>query len=152
MASFEDGNGRKWNVLITLGTVEKIIRECDVNLFKVFDNHAELLARLHGDHILLAACLRVACADQIEAEQDFFHGIYGDALIRASDAFFEALVDFFPGPETRAALRQMETTARNLKRRTEELAIPKAMRILEEFDVEKEAKKLAESVGSGVES
>ena len=108
---FTDDNGDDWLVAITVATVKRLRALLDVDLMTILDERGQLLGRFVDDPVLLADVLYVICkpqADEREVSDEQFGGLLaGDTLEKATGAFLEALVDFFPLATKRKALRRL---------------------------------------------
>ena len=108
---FTDDSGRDWLVAINVTTVKRVRALCDVDLMAILDESGALLARFVDDPALLADVLYVACQAQADerdvSDEQFGELLAGDTLQKATDAFLEALVDFFPQETRRKALRRL---------------------------------------------
>lgn len=116
MKTFTDADDRKWTVAIDIPTARRVRDELDIDLLSALDG--ELLQRLSRDTYLLVDLLYVLCQEQAVAagvtDQAFGSGIRGDAIDAATDAFLQALTDFFPRRE-RAVLAQVSQKSADLK-------------------------------------
>lgn len=110
MTTFQDLEGRTWPVRITVADA-LALREIGVDVATLDEN---TLAKLCDDPVTLVAALWVVCRPHDRhglSETDFARAIAGDVLAEATNAFLEALADFFPSPKRRvlkAALRAAE--------------------------------------------
>lgn len=124
MKTFRDINGRDWALTIDVNSIERVIDLCGINLLKLFDGKFEQLAALFGDHFKLLDILWALVGRQstdgatdderaaIAAERKAFRGaIKGDSLEAAANALVDEVIDFFPDPKRRQALRDFMTTS-----------------------------------------
>lgn len=131
MATFHDSQGRGWTVVLTYRKYKQILNELDVDLFQllVSDKAGELWQKLMMSVCLPADIVTIICRDLAEERgltQDQFQDLlYGDVLGHAMEALREALVDFTPDPQIRAALWAMnEEAAKAMKKATQDLPTP----------------------------
>ena len=101
------GEERIWNITISVGSVKMLKRELDVDLAQIDE---ELFKRIQVDPILACDIIYVLVKPQADAEgvspETFYNMMLGDLLYGASGALIEALVDFFPNPARRRAIRK----------------------------------------------
>jgi len=118
MHGFKDSAGRYWAVRVDVGAVKRVRAALGVDLMQVAERkNAEggrepgVLERLASDPVLLVDVIYVLCRDQAEAQgvsdENFGATMAGDALDGAVKAMLGALVDFFPNPRERAALKRL---------------------------------------------
>jgi len=119
MKTFRDNAGREWAIEVTVAAVKRVRSLIQVDLLEAADG--KLLEKLASDPVLL--CDVVFCLVQPEAkargisDEDFGRGLAGEAIERATAAFLEELVDFFPPARRRllskalGKLRLLETKA-----------------------------------------
>lgn len=109
MASFTDKNGRRWSIAIDGSHVINARRTFNVYLPGMFTDGNKPLQELLGDFEKFVGTLWICCEEQaIKAgvtEMEFAAGLGGDTFKAATDAFIEALIDFFPQAAQRAALK-----------------------------------------------
>ncbi|MCS7168066.1 MAG: hypothetical protein RMI91_11980 [Gemmatales bacterium] len=113
----------------------------------MLDDHFKGLGQLLGDPVKLVDVLYVLCQDEANARQvsdeDFGRAMFGDAAHRATEAFLQQLIDFFPSPRGPQALTTILTEARNVRQRI----IERAEAVLANFDADREANKPMHSFG-----
>lgn len=124
MQKFTDATGRDWPVTITVGTVRRVRQLVDVDLLKLDE---ALLKRLATDPVELANVLYVICEPTCDergiSDEQFGELLGGDVIDQATEAFIEAIIDFFPRAR-RTVARQVRAKAKTheerlLKRTTE---------------------------------
>ncbi len=102
MQTFVDDKKRNWELAINVGIMRRVKsklsdRNCD--LLKLDEGTPPLVARLSVDVELLVDVLYVILLDQVEQQnlspEDFALGLGGDALSKATAAFWGELSDFF---------------------------------------------------------
>ncbi len=124
MGRFTDNAKNDWDVDISVATIRRIKSVLDVNLLDVAEDGGKLAKRLEDDPVLLIDCLFVCCEKQAAARNvkdvDFGEAMFGDTLEAAANAFWEALVAFFPPAKrrllekARQKLKALETKALEL--------------------------------------
>ncbi|MCS6852479.1 MAG: hypothetical protein NZ700_15055, partial [Gemmataceae bacterium] len=92
--------------------------------------------------VLYVLCQGEANVRQV-SDEDLGRVIFGDAIHRATEAFLQELIDFFPDPRGRQALTTILTEARKVRQRI----IERAEAVLANFDADREANKLMHSFG-----
>jgi len=109
MARFKDNAGRTWPVIINVDAVKRVketlkFDDRPLNLMTCVED-GEFLARLAADPVLLCDLIFVVCKPDADAQgvtdTDFGRAMAGDAIEHATDAFLEALVEFFPAKKRR---------------------------------------------------
>jgi len=100
MKIFKDARDRTWNVTVDVGAVKRVRDLCDVDLMDAIADGGVLLAKIDADPVLLCDVVFVLCQEQAAASKvsdvDFGRAMVGDAIDRATSAFLDELVDFFP--------------------------------------------------------
>lgn len=98
--TFQDKNGRSWRLELTVGTARQLKADLDVDLYRIFDEADDLLARLAHDDALFVDLLFVVLEDELAADGmsdvDFAKALNGQAVAQARGALGVALGDFFP--------------------------------------------------------
>ena len=118
MHGFKDLAGRYWSVRVDVGAVKRVRSALGVDLMQVAQGKNSeggrepgVLERLASDPVLLVDVIYVLCRDQAEAhgvsDEEFGAAMAGDALDHAVQAMLGAIVDFFPHPRERAALKRL---------------------------------------------
>ena len=101
MAKFKDNAGREWTVAIEgVSGLERVAKQADVRLDRLFDDELAGLTALARDPIKLVSVLWVMVEEQAQktgltAEQ-FGRSLGGDSLEAATTALIEAVADFSP--------------------------------------------------------
>jgi hypothetical protein len=119
MHDFVDSAGRRWSVRVDVGAVKRVRTRLGVDLMDVAGKGKEgspgVLQRLAADPVLLVDVLFVLCEVQARergvSDEQFGESMAGDALDHAVKAMLGAIVDFFPNPRERAALKRVLTAA-----------------------------------------
>lgn len=107
MASFTDANGNEWTVQIDIPTVKELKKQ-DLDVLAMFEGEMQVFEKVIGDPITLVDTLWIVCKEQTDqGETAFAKALVGDALMRAAHALVEAVIDFFPDPKRRQALKEM---------------------------------------------
>jgi len=100
MSHFTDTANRRWNLSINVGTVKRVRELTDVDLLAILDR-PQMLNELAGDPVRFVDVLFVIIKPQADSldvtDEQFGETLDGSAIEAATDAFLEALVDFFPG-------------------------------------------------------
>lgn len=104
MQKFKDSSGREWCITVDVRAIARVRDLCQVDLAKLFDDDFRLMQALFEDPVKLADVVWVLIntGDRLE----FDTGFTGDTLESAANALVEAVIDFFPNPKRRAALRE----------------------------------------------
>ena len=112
MRKFTDKKDNEWFFDITIGTVSRVKKEMDLDILDMGDE--SFLKTIAGDPMKLGQLIYVLLRDQVEKagikEEDFYHGFSGDTIDEATDAFLQALVDFFPKSERRTTQLMLAKT------------------------------------------
>ena len=100
--TFEDTDGNKWDMKITLGTVDDVYRELGVDMLRLGEaaekgDDKSLLEVLYQDLVLLGRVFYHIVKRQHPeiTEDDFLHSLGGDAQFNADRAFRAELLGFF---------------------------------------------------------
>lgn len=134
MRTFTDNTGRTWTVAINVATVKRVRELKQVNLMEAVTGG--LINKLEDDICLFVDVLYCVCKPEADAnnisDEQFGSALAGDALEKATDAFLDELIDFFPG-----AKRKMFRAAFQKQRETEQIAIQKLTERLDRMDMGK---------------
>ena len=99
MPQFKDAKGDAWTVVVNGGTIKRALDLLKVDLGDPLSGKPPLLTRFDMDIAFKVDLLYVACLPEAEkrgvADLEFAERLEGDALYAASEAFLEALSDFF---------------------------------------------------------
>ena len=121
MSHFTDTANRRWNLAINVGTVKRVRELTDVDLLAILDR-PQMLSDLAGDPVRFVDVLFVVVkpqADQMQiTDEQFGEALDGSSIEAATDAFLEALVDFFPGAR-RATLQKVLGRAKEVSAQAE---------------------------------
>lgn len=125
MPQFKDAKGETWTVTINGGTIKRALDLLKVDLGDPLAGDPPLLTRFDTDiafkvDLLLVACLPEADKRGIK-DIEFAERLEGEALYAASEAFLEALSDFFQSLRRTHIVRAIEKQ-RELVRRAVETA------------------------------
>lgn len=142
--SFTDTNGARWTVEINVSTVRRCRSVVGVDLMQAATSGGEALSALVTDPVGLVDVLYLCCEreakDRGVSDEDFGRGLAGDAIERATAAFVQALIDFFPNARDRKMLteswqrmnRLMERGRDAIERKMDDPEMEEAA--MEEFD------------------
>ena len=107
MPSFTDKAGHVWRLDLNITTIKRVKSLTGVDLLS--DDYAETLVELGRDVIKLVDVLFAIAQPQTEAAgitgEQFGEGLAGDIINDATDAFINALIEFFPSEKKRRAFR-----------------------------------------------
>jgi hypothetical protein len=128
MSSFKDTEGRIWTLRLTVASIRRIKDIAGVDLsVSAFFSEGSLLAELSSDYLKVARVVYAAVAPEAEkrgiSEEAFQDALSGDCIEQMSNAFLEALADFFPGLQgnvLRRVLKASEEQKEKLARQAEE--------------------------------
>lgn len=148
MHSFTDNQGRSWVVAINVASAKRVRSLTGVDLYALVNDNFQALGKLVDDAITLVDVLFCLSTDPHGRppldDEDFGRSLVGDAIGRATDAFLEDLVDFFPDPRRRAGLKKVIDATRRVVDGTLNLST----RRLSEVDLDAEVERLIGSSGS----
>ena len=123
MQSFQDKNGRKWNIELNVGTAKRVKAECGVDLVNAItltrDGKAQVseLESLAEAPVLLVDVLFSLCRVQAQecGVDDFaFAELFNaDAVEESCNALMEEIINFSQ-PAKRKALTRIYKTAQNV--------------------------------------
>ena len=127
MRTFKDSEGREWIVGVTVDTVKRVRGTLDVDLLEAASG--DVFMRLASDPILLCDVLYVVCKPQADerqiSDEDFGRSLNGDVIEKATDAFLEELIDFFPQGR-RKVMRRLKERSTELTDRAMESILKRA--------------------------
>lgn len=145
MAQFKDHSGKCWNVEINVGAIRRVRDAVGIDLYKIISDSLQGVGELMQDIVKFVDVLYLLCKPQLDAakvtDEMFGESLSGDALERASNAFVEALIDFFPNQQARNRLREFIEKRREVGKHLLEIAAEQ-MRTL---DPKEEASRLSKS-------
>lgn len=148
MHTFQDSNGRVWAVNINVGTLKRVRALCGVDLYNILSFEGKdtgLLEQLANDPILLVDVIYAVCKDEADrlgiTAEAFGESMAGDAIVNATNALLDDLVDFFP-----AAKRMVLNRIMNATRRYQMAAEKQLMRQVENGMVEETLEKVLTDV------
>lgn len=111
MHSFRDSEGRPWDVVINVATMKRVRTLVGVDLYKLPEDGFKPLGELLGDPCkfvdTLYAIVKPAADAKSITDESFGAALGGDYIEKASEAFVEELIDFFPDARRRSALRKV---------------------------------------------
>ena len=121
MKTFTHNAGRTWTVAVTVNAVKRVRDLLGENLLDT----AQVVPRLLSDPILLCDVVYCVCKPEADAQQvsdeEFGQAMFGPAIAGAKQALMEELVDFFPEPADREALKAAIQSGNTMSRRAAEL-------------------------------
>ena len=121
MSHFTDTANRRWNLSINVGTVKRVRELTDVDLLAILDR-PQMLNDLAGDPVRFVDVLFVVIKPQADSlnvtDEQFGESLDGSSIESATDAFLEALVDFFPGAR-KATLQKVLRRAKETSEKAE---------------------------------
>ena len=107
MKSFQDNEGRRWDLALSVDAVKRVKALTEIDLLEAVDG--KLLERLAGDPVLLCDVIYAVCKPQADqsniTDEQFGRAMAGDAIDAATTALLEELVGFFPS-RRRAVLQK----------------------------------------------
>lgn len=149
MASFQDSRDREWQIALDAQSILAIRADCDPDfLLNDFDRQDNTFSRLQADPVLLCRVIYLLCSEQRQersvTEKEFYLGVMGDAIDRATEALMGAIVSFSPR-RTRETLeafaKQEELQTEAMQRATAKVADPKLREeMLSRIDAEVDAR------------
>ena len=150
MREFIDSTGRKWVISITIDAVKRCRDLLEINLLEPEKGDPPLLTRIGTDEILFCDLLYCLCKPQLDkagiSDQQFGEVLGGDAILSASNAFYEELIDFFRKrgrtDRAKAAAKQQEMIS---------LAVEKIGQTIEKLDLTAEIDKALGSVSTSLQ-
>lgn len=104
MKSFKDDSGSAWVISINVDSLERVAALAGIDLTKLFDGQMELLGKLVDDLQWTCRVLWVLVGEG-RTRAEFAAAMSGDTLERAINALIGDVIDFFPSPQRRQALR-----------------------------------------------
>jgi len=142
---FTDSEGRNWIVPINVATMKRVKDACDVDLTDAVNG--KLIEQLLVDMIKFVDVLYILCKDDADklnvTDFDFGRSLGGDSLEAATEAFCEALVDFFP--KTR---REVMRKARRKRNELDQRAAAVLSKQLDNPELDKEFDKILSERGN----
>lgn len=154
MKTFKDNQNREWIVTLNVAMMKDIRSQLGLDLINVItldskgDIKVDLIDKIVNDPCLLVDILWVICSHQAKEEEitdiDFGSSMAGEAIEKATSAFLDELVDFFPGAK-RLFLKKAVDLSRKYQGEMKNL-LTKA---LEDPELEK---KIAESMNLSTQS
>jgi hypothetical protein len=139
MAKFTDANGNEWIIKIDPVLVDEVYAETKagnpegLSLYKLLDGGFENFRELLENIPLLLNVVHLLIREQAQAKgidtPNFLRGMNGDAIEAASEALYDALVEFAP-KKKRELMASLKTEAKALAEPLLSKASDKAMMIL----------------------
>ena len=120
MIQFKDAKGDTWSVAVNGGTIKRALDLLKIDLGDPLAGEPSLLTRFDTDLAFKVDLIYVACLPELNlrgiTDEEFAQRLEGDALYAASEAFLEALADFFQKLRrthvVRAIEKQLDVVAR----------------------------------------
>lgn len=110
MATFQDAQGRSWELALDAPTIDTIRDEIDQDFLK--GDPLQTCKRLGEDPALICHLVYVLCrrqmAERAISQEDFYRAVIGPSIDAAGEALEEAMLGFIPGRRREL----MEVTAR----------------------------------------
>ena len=155
MPQFKDARGETWTVTVNGGTIKRALDLLKVDLGNPLAGNPPLLTRFDTDIVFKVDLLFVACLPQAEKrgvqDVEFAERLEGEALYAASEAFLEALADFFQHLRRTHVVRAIQKQRQLVERAVETAAgLVDSPELDENFDAELEA--LGRSFASSLRS
>jgi len=146
MRTFTDNTGRAWTIAIHVLAVKRVRSLVGVDLYALVGEGFAGLQKLLADPVSLVDVIYCLCKEEADkrstTDEDFGRAMAGDSIERATHAFIDELIDFFPDPRVRAGLQKTIEKARAL----ESAMLTQAETILDSVDPETIAKGTAEKL------
>lgn len=97
MREFTDGTGKIWKISITIGSIIRVKSKLGVDLLQIEQGKPPLISRLWQEELLMAEILACLMGEQLSDKSDaeIYEAFDGATLIKATNAFYEELSDFF---------------------------------------------------------
>jgi hypothetical protein len=145
MRTFADKKGREWSIEITIGSIKRVRDLLGLNLAQPYDGSPPLQARLASDIIAFCDALYALVKPQADEagidDAKFAELIHGDAILKASDAFWEEWRDFF-----QSAGRTDAAKAISKQRQMTRLAVETAEKRVEQIDAAQKVESIFSSL------
>ena len=133
MKTFVDNMGKTWTVTVNVGTIKRVKDLLGINLVQAITG--DLIEKVENDICLFVDILYVVCKQQAQAnnisDEKFGELLGGDSLEKATEAFLDQLIDFFP-----EAKRKLYRKAWSKTKQAEVLAVQKLEKKLQAMDLE----------------
>jgi hypothetical protein len=105
---FKDGNGREWFIKLNVGLIEEIKDKTGVDLDKMISEPKSISEMIFIQPTKLVGVLLICCWDQLgEITPRQFGTLFDRELLdKASDAFLEAVMLFYPRSSVAGVIRE----------------------------------------------
>ncbi len=147
MQMFRDTDDTQWSITIHVTAVKRVRSIVGVDLYALARDGFRALEDLLGDPIRFVDVLFVLCKDEAAGggitDEDFGKRMGGDAIIAATDAFVQELIDFFPNVKARQSLHKLIRKGREVGEATMSRVVDEADKMLAAVDVNQAAEQLA---------
>ena len=126
MKTFNDKDGRVWEISLTLDSAIRVKDVLDIDLLQPELGDPPLITRLGTDEMLLGQVLCCLLGDQFEkhnvSEQDVRRAMDGATIMAAQTAFYDELVDFFQHRGRADRARAVAKQAQVISQATKQMA------------------------------
>lgn len=147
MKAFKDQSGKVWTLQINVSSVKRCRAHAEVDLPGLFDDECKGLQALTSDPIKFIELIYVLIQEEAKerniSQDDFESSMSGDAIECCMDAFLAELIEFFPEPRKRDALKKILKASRDLQ----DKIMDQAENRINSINIEEIAKNLNNSVG-----
>lgn len=116
MAMFTDAKGRQFNIRLTVDKLAQVREQCGIPLARLFNDPQTLADVMFCDPETAAdvfwRCIdrETSCVMRDMTREEFFSGIDGPTIEKATEALLSAVVDFFPRSKIAKKLQGKLTT------------------------------------------
>lgn len=142
MRIFKGHDNKAWQISVDVAQLKAVREQTGVDLFRLFDDEMALLTQLTLDPCKLVDVIWVLCREQAReagvSDEQFGRGMGGDVLQRATEAFVEAVIDFFPEQQARWNLMTAKRKGKEIQQKT----LERMQGRLEAIDPEAEASRI----------
>lgn len=115
MRTFKDKTGQTWTIESTIGAVKRVRQLLMVDILSLMDPESKLLDAVTKDPVLLVDVIYAWVLPEAKArgvEDEAFAGLMdGTSIAGATQAFIDAVIDFFPGARGTLLRAAMEKAA-----------------------------------------
>ena len=133
MAKFTDKTGQEWSVAITAAELRRVKQLLGIKLDQAV--HDDTPANIEGDAALAVDVVYLLCKPQADerkiGDEDFGRLLDEDAFVKAKDALWEALAEFYP---TGAPEREVIGSRVRLYRQIIAEGLERAVKVLRDLD------------------
>lgn len=144
MKTFVDNNGKTWTVTVNVGTIKRVKDLLGINLIQAITG--DLIEKVETDICLFVDILFVVCKEQAQAngisDEKFGTLLGGDSLEKATDAFLDQLISFFPSQ----AKRRLYQKAWSRSKEAQLIAVQKLQKRIQEMNLQQMLNKKLNSI------